>query len=110
MRFSPVSFYDDPEYKRHPNNTKTDQLLISEVISGLPRPYHHTVRTGSVHAHILTKLSRSSCSVFRLELIEPGAATCAYNEAWARERSDRDRFLGIPGPFLKSLDSCIVYI
>ena len=27
--------------KRHPNNTKTDQLPISEVITGLPRPYHH---------------------------------------------------------------------
>ena len=24
---SPVPFYDNPEYKRHPNNTKTDQLL-----------------------------------------------------------------------------------
>ena len=37
----PSLFYDDPEYKRHPNNTKTDQLRISEVIIGLPRPYHH---------------------------------------------------------------------
>ena len=27
--------------KRHPNNTKTDQLPISEVITGLPRPYHN---------------------------------------------------------------------
>ena len=26
--------------KRHPNNTKTDQLPISEVITGLPRSYH----------------------------------------------------------------------
>ena len=25
-------FYDNPEYKRHPNYTKTDQLPISEVI------------------------------------------------------------------------------
>ena len=32
---SPVPFYDNPEYKRHPNNTKTDQLPISEVITGL---------------------------------------------------------------------------
>ena len=24
-------FYDNPEYKRHPNYTKTDQLPISEV-------------------------------------------------------------------------------
>ena len=38
---SPVPFYDNPEYKRHPNNTKTDQLPISEVITGLPKPYHH---------------------------------------------------------------------
>ena len=42
MRLSPVSFFNDnPEYKRHPNYTKTDQLPISEVITGLPRPYHH---------------------------------------------------------------------
>ena len=40
---SPVPFYDNPEYKRHPNNTKTDQLPISEVITGLPRPYHNTI-------------------------------------------------------------------
>ena len=30
-----------PNTKRHPNNTKTDQLPISEVITGLPRPYHN---------------------------------------------------------------------
>ena len=42
MRLSPVSFYDNPKYKRHPY-TKTDQLRISEVITGLPRPYHHRV-------------------------------------------------------------------
>ena len=29
-----------PNTKRHPNSTKTDQLPISEVITGLPRPYH----------------------------------------------------------------------
>ena len=38
---SPVPFYENPEYKRHPINTKTDQLPISEVITGLPRPYHN---------------------------------------------------------------------
>ena len=38
---SPVPFYDNLEYKRHPNNTKTDQLPISGVITGLPRPYHN---------------------------------------------------------------------
>ena len=31
-----------PNTKLHPNNTKTDQLPISEVITGLPRPYHNT--------------------------------------------------------------------
>ena len=65
------------------------------------------VRTGSVHAHILKKSSRAVFAVIRLELIEPGAATCVYNEARPRERSDRGRFLGMPGPFFKSLDSCI---
>ena len=30
-----------PNAKRHSNNTKTDQLPISEVITGLPRPYHN---------------------------------------------------------------------
>ena len=38
---SPVPFYDNPENKRHPNNTKTDQLPIFEVITGLSRPYHN---------------------------------------------------------------------
>ena len=37
---SPVSFMIIPNTKRHPNNMKTDQLPISEVITGLPRPYH----------------------------------------------------------------------
>ena len=37
-------FYDNPEYKRHPNYTKTDQLPVSEVITGLSRPYHHSNR------------------------------------------------------------------
>ena len=39
--FARLFFYDNPEYKRHLNYTKTDQLPISEVITGLPRPYHH---------------------------------------------------------------------
>ena len=30
-----------PNTKRHPSNMKTDQLPISDVITGLPRPYHH---------------------------------------------------------------------
>ena len=65
------------------------------------------VRTGSVHVYILTKPSRADFAVIRLELIEPGAATCVYNKARPKERSDRGRFLGMPGPFLKSLDSCM---
>ena len=63
------------------------------------------VLTGPVHARILTKPSRAGFAVIRLELIEPGAATCVYNEARPKERSDRVPFLGTPGPFLKSLDS-----
>ena len=50
-------FYDNPEYKRHPNYTKTDQLPISEVITGLPRPYHHNmphVYISGIKAHKIT--------------------------------------------------------
>ena len=43
------------------------------------------------------------CNSFRVD--RAGAATCVYSEAGPRERSDRGRFLGMPGPFLKSLDS-----
>ena len=57
----------------------------------------------------LTKPSRAGFAVSRLELIEPGAETCVYNEARPKERSDRARFLGMPGPFLKSLDNLVVY-
>ena len=38
----PSIFMIIPNTKRHPNNTKTDQLPIYEVITGLPRPYHNT--------------------------------------------------------------------
>ena len=65
------------------------------------------VLAGSVNTHIGAKPSRAVFAVIRSELIEPGAATCVYNEAKPRERSDRARFLGMPGPFLKSLRSCI---
>ena len=37
----PSHFMIIPNAKRHPNNTKTDQLPIYEVITGLPRPYHN---------------------------------------------------------------------
>ena len=39
------------------------------------------VLTGSVHARILTKPSRAGFEVVRLELIEPGAATCLEDQA-----------------------------
>ena len=38
----PSRFMIIPNTKRHPNNTKTDQLPIFEVITGLPRPYLNT--------------------------------------------------------------------
>ena len=37
----PSHFMIIPLTKRHPNNIKADQLPISEVVTGLPRPYHH---------------------------------------------------------------------
>ena len=43
---SPVPSYDNPDYKRHPNNTKKDQLPTSEVITGLPRPDNNIVLLG----------------------------------------------------------------
>ena len=58
------------------------------VIGHFGRPYStHTapmpVLTGSVHAHIRTKPSRAGFAVIRVELIEPGAATCVWRHAWA---------------------------
>ena len=41
------------------------------------------VLAGYVHAHILTRPSRAGFSEIRLELIEPGAATCVLWHAWA---------------------------
>ena len=70
-------------------------FVWSNIVNGhVGRPYStHTVPmpvlTGSVHAHILTKPSRAGFAVSRLELIEPGAATCV---------------LGMAGPCLKSLE------
>ena len=37
----PSRFMIIPNTTRHPNNTKTDLLPISEVITGLPRPYNN---------------------------------------------------------------------
>ena len=56
-------------------------VLFNVVIGRLGRPYStHTapmpVLTSSVHEHILTKPSRAGFAVIRLELTEPGAATC----------------------------------
>ena len=54
MRGSRASlFMIVPNTKRHPNNTKTDQLPISEVITGLPRPYHNNSPTNP-HSHPAT--------------------------------------------------------
>ena len=41
----PSLFMIIPNTKCHPNDTKTDQLPISEVITGLPRPYYITPTT-----------------------------------------------------------------
>ena len=41
------------------------------------------VLAGSVNAQIGAKPSRAVFAVIRLELIEPGAATCVYRHAWA---------------------------
>ena len=38
----PSHFKIIPNTKRQPNNSKTDQLPISKVIAGLPRPYNNT--------------------------------------------------------------------
>ena len=67
------------------------------MIGHLGRPYStHTspmpVLTGSVHANIPKKPCRAVFAVIRLELIEPGAATCVSNEARPRDRSDRGSF------------------
>ena len=43
VSFHPSRFMIIPNTKRHPKNTKTDQLPTSEVITGLPRPYHNTM-------------------------------------------------------------------
>ena len=42
MRLSPPLFMIIPNTKRHLNNTKTDQLPMFGVITGLPRPHHNT--------------------------------------------------------------------
>ena len=67
------------------------------------------VLTGSVHAHILTKPSCAVFAVIRLGMIEPGAATCVYNEARPKERSDRGDFSGMPGLFLRKEKMLVSY-
>ena len=42
----PSHFMINPNTKRHPNNTKTDQLPISEAITSLPRPYYNSRNKG----------------------------------------------------------------
>ena len=60
-------FYDNPEYKRHPNYTKTDQLPISEVITGLPRPYHHIGATVETTCRVLRMYSEFCVSFLDYE-------------------------------------------
>ena len=43
----PSHFMIIPNTKRHPNNTKTDQLPVLKVIAGLPRPYLHTTMSSA---------------------------------------------------------------
>ena len=51
--------------KRHPIDTKTDQLLpISEVITGLPRPYHNINTLSRVQAHVPVYPLLTSLAVF----------------------------------------------
>ena len=45
------------------------------------------------------------CNSLRVDRARRG--NVCYNEARPKERSHRGRFLGMPGPFLKSLDSCV---
>ena len=55
----PSLFMIIPNTKRHPHNTKTDQLRTSEVITGLPRPYHNTS-----WFHSQSKASSLNCQIF----------------------------------------------
>ena len=52
--------------KRHPNNTKTDQLPISEVITGLPRPYHNIsgIIPGRYYYRLITVFVRDNSISF----------------------------------------------
>ena len=59
---SRVSFMIIPNTKRHPSNMKTDLVPISEVITGLPRPYHHKVLSSNVCAKHFTDMIWSACS------------------------------------------------
>ena len=53
----PSHFMIIPNTKRHPNNTKTDQLPISEVITGLPRPYRNNRPANEKRLYIWTSLA-----------------------------------------------------
>ena len=59
-----------PNKKRHPNNTKTDQLPISEVITGLSRPYHNSLLVDPAPGRVfdiacLTEQTSNSCGYIR---------------------------------------------
>ena len=83
MRLSPVSFffYDNPEYKRHPNYTKTDQLPISEVIPRLPRPYHHMY----VCTYVCMYVGRYECMYVCMYVCKP--SRCYSGHRWRGKRT-----------------------
>ena len=59
----PSLFMIIPNTKRHPKKTKMDQLPISEVITGLPRPYHNiTASAAAAAAAARSSSSKSSSS------------------------------------------------
>ena len=61
----PSHFMIIPNTKHHPNNTKTDQLPISEIITGLPRPYHNTI-PANANPHVPNTLLTGWKNVRRL--------------------------------------------
>ena len=64
----PSHFLIIPNTKRHPNNTKTDQLPMFGVMTGLPRPYLNTYpECGSILPGIIVyQYSISSSTASRI--------------------------------------------
>ena len=82
-------FYDNPEYKRHPNNTKTDQIPISEVITGLPRPYHHNCYCFLPGTMCLSCLCRGLCDHRACWIPTIPAIRFLYRLLWAHQSSKK---------------------